>query len=152
VKPLRHFSAWLVVLALLAPAAHADQMLIIRSGQDFEGAMLTLQNAISAQGYKVARVQRVDVGLEARGYKTDKYRVVFYGKPDELARLAGKHPQLVPFLPLNIAIFAEGDQTLLSTNRPSVLGEFFPAPELKPVFARWEKDLLEILEKVREAR
>jgi len=152
VKPLRHFLTWLMVLALLAPAAHADQMLIIRSGQDFEGAMLTLQNAISAQGYKVARVQRVDVGLEARGYKTDKYRVVFYGKPDELALLASKHPQLMPFLPLNIAIFAEGDQTLLSTNRPSVLGEFFPAAELKPVFALWEKDLLEILEKVREAR
>lgn len=150
--PLRHFFAWLVALALLAPAAHADQMLIIRSGQDFEGAMLTLQNAISAKGYRVARVQRVDVGLEARGYKTDKYRVVFYGKPDELARLADKQPQLMPFLPLNIAIFAEGDQTLLSTNRPSVLGEFFPAPELKPVFVRWEKDLLEILETVREAR
>lgn len=142
-----------LVLALLAPAAaHADQMLIIRSGQDFEGAMLTLQNAIAAQGYTLARVQRVDVGLEARGYKTDKYRVVFYGKAEEVAALAEKHPQLMPFLPLNIAIFAEGDQTLLATNRPGVLSEFFPAPELKPVFARWEKDLLEILEKVREAR
>lgn len=149
---LRHFRAWLAALALLAPAAHADQMLIIRSGQDFEGAMLTLQNAISARGYTVARVQRVDVGLEARGYKTDKYRVVFYGKADEIAALADKHPQLMPFLPLNVAIFAEGDQTLLATNRPSMLGEFFPAPELKPVFAHWEKDLLEILETVREAR
>jgi len=151
VRTLRIFLT--LVLALLAPAAaHADQMLIIRSGQDFEGAMLTLQNAIAAQGYTLARVQRVDVGLEARGYKTDKYRVVFYGKAEEVAALAEKHPQLMPFLPLNIAIFAEGDQTLLATNRPGVLGEFFPAPELKPVFARWERDLLEILEKVREAR
>jgi uncharacterized protein (DUF302 family) len=142
-----------LVSALLAPAAaHADQMLIIRSGQDFEGAMLTLQNAIAAKGYTLARVQRVDVGLEARGYKTDKYRVVFYGKAAEIAALAEKHPQLMPFLPLNIAIFAEGDQTLLATNRPGVLGEFFPAPELKAYFARWEKDLLEILEQVREAR
>lgn len=151
-KPLRTLFALLLALALQSTAAHGDQMLIIRSGQDFEGAMLTLQGAIAAQGYKLARVQRVDVGLEARGYKTDKYRVVFYGKADEIAALADKHPQLMPFLPLNIAIFAEGEQTLLATNRPSVLGEFFPAPELKPVFARWEKDLLEILEKVREAR
>ncbi|MBU0751253.1 MAG: DUF302 domain-containing protein [Gammaproteobacteria bacterium] len=127
-------------------------MLLIRSGQDFEGAMLTLQNAITAQGYTLARVQRVDIGLEGRGYKTDKYRVVFYGKAAEMAALADKHPQLMPFLPLNIAIFAEGDQTLLSTNRPSVLGEFFPNSELKPVFERWEKDLLEILEKVRQAQ
>jgi len=152
VKPLRHLVAWLLALAVLAPAAHADQMLIVRSGQDFEEAMLTLQGAIAAQGYTLARVQRVDAGLEARGYQTDRYRVVFYGKAEEIAALATRHPQLMPFLPLNIAIFAEGDETLLATNRPGVLGEFFPAPELKPMFARWEKDLLEILEKGQQAR
>lgn len=154
-RPLRRLAAWLAACGLLAlpvPAAHADQMLIIRSSQDFEGAMLTLQQAIAEQGYKVARVQRVDVGLQARGYATDKYRVVFYGKPDEIAALAADNPRLVPFLPLNIAIFAEGEHTLLTTNRPGVLGEFFPATELKPIFERWELDLLAIMEKVRQAR
>jgi uncharacterized protein (DUF302 family) len=135
--------------ACLTPAV-ADELLIVRSGQAFEEAMSTLQNAISAHGYKVARVQRVDVGLEAKGYKTDKYRVVFYGKPEEIAQLADKHPELIPYLPLNVAIFAEGNQTLLTVNRPTVLKTFFPNPELAPVFDRWEKDLVEILDEVRE--
>ncbi len=137
---------------LFAPGALADEMLMVRSSRDFEDTMSTLQNAITARGYTVSRVQRVDVGLEAKGYQTDKYRVVFYGKPAEIAALAERHPGLIPFLPLSVAIFAEGSQTLLATNRPGTLKAFFPAPELKPTFERWEKDLVEILDEVRQAR
>lgn len=150
---MRTLMALLVsVLLALAASAHADELLIVRSTQAFEETMSTLQAAIASAGYKVSRVQRVDVGLEARGYKTDKYRVVFYAKPDEVTQLSAAHPELIPYLPLNIAIFAEGDNTILVTNRPGVLAGFFPDPALKPVFARWEKDLREILDEVREAK
>ena len=142
----------LIFMAAAPTPASADQLLIVRSNQAFEEAMSTLQGAISAAGYKVARVQRIDIGLESRGYHSDKYRVVFYGKAEEIAQLSAKYPELIPYLPLNVAIFAEGDNTILTTNRPGVLGEFFPAPELKAIFARWEKDLIRILDEVREAR
>jgi uncharacterized protein (DUF302 family) len=137
--------------ALISTTASADELLIARSGQNFEEAMSTLQNSISQHGYKVARVQRVDVGLTAKGYKTDKYRVVFFGKPDEIAMLSRKFPELIPYLPLSIAIFAEEGNTLISAARPGLLAEFYPDPELKPIFARWEKDLVSIFDEVREA-
>ncbi|MHB8166889.1 MAG: DUF302 domain-containing protein [Sulfuricella sp.] len=136
----------------LAATAGADQLLMIRSSQPFPEAMLTLQNAISARGYKVSRVQNVDIGLSKTGYKTDNYKVVFYGKAKEVAQLAEKHPELIPYLPLNVAIFAEKDNTILVTSRPSVLAEFFPDPELKSVFMRWENDLTEIFNEVQDAR
>ncbi len=136
----------------LAAVASADQLLMIRSGLPFAEAMLALQNAIAESGYKVARVQNVDIGLAKIGYKTDNYKVVFYGKADEVARLVEKYPELIPYLPLNVAIFAEKDNTILVTNRPGVLAEFFPAPELKTLFLHWENDLVEILSKVRDAR
>jgi uncharacterized protein (DUF302 family) len=143
-------SAALFLLAA-APAV-ADELLIVRSAQNFEEAMSTLQNAIAARGYKVGKVQRVDVGLEAKGYKTDRYRVVFYGKPGETEQLAAKYPMLIPYLPLNVAIFAEGGQTILTTARPGVLKEFFPQPELHPIFERWEQDLVAILDEIRETK
>ena len=43
--------------------------------------MAVLQHAIGTQGYTLSRVQRVDIGLTESGFKTDKYRVVFFGKP-----------------------------------------------------------------------
>lgn len=142
----------LAAIAWLPSAALADEMMIVRSGRDFEDTMSTLQNAITARGYTVSRVQRVDVGLEAKGYQTDKYRVVFYGKAGEVAALAERYPGLIPFLPLSVAIFAEGSQTLLATNRPRALKAFFPAPELKPTFEQWEKDLVAIFDEIRQAR
>jgi len=146
------FRLMLAVVLLASTSAHADQLLIVRSAQNFEEAMSTLQSAIAAHGYKVSKVQRVDVGLEAKGYKTDRYRVVFYGRPGEVEELALKYPTLIPYLPLNVAIFAEGGQTILTTARPGVLKELFPQPELQPVFDRWEKDLVTILDEVRETR
>jgi uncharacterized protein (DUF302 family) len=136
----------------LSATVGADQLLMIRSSQPFPEAMLTLQSAISARGYKVTRVQNVDKGLSSTGYRTDNYKVVFYGKPEEVAQLAANHPELIPYLPLNVAIFAERDNTLLVTSRPGVLADFFPDPELKAVFMRWEKDLDEIVSEVQEAR
>lgn len=97
-------------------------------------------------------MQRVDVGLEAKGYKTDRYRIVFYGKPGEIEALAAKYPKLIPYLPLAVAIFAEEGNTLLTTARPALLKQFYPEPELKPIFERWEKDLVEIMDDVREAK
>ncbi len=144
---------WCLFLFVVAVgAARADELMIVRSAQNFEEAMSTLQAAIAARGYKVGKVQRVDVGLEAKGYKTDRYRVVFFGKPGEMETLAARHPQLIPYLPLNVVIFAEESQTIVTTARPGVFKTFFPEPELAPVFDRWEQDLAAILDEVRQTR
>ncbi len=150
-KPLLRW--WLILsLALAGTHALAEELLMVRSSQTFEEAMNTLQAAIAAQGYKVMRVQRVDIGLTAKGYKTDKYRIVFFGKAGEIEALASAHPQLIPYLPLSVVIFAEEGNTLLATARPGVYETFYPAADLKPVFRRWEADMVTILETVRAAR
>ena len=151
-KNIRLFLLACTLLSSIWQIAHADEMLIVRSAQNFEEAMSTLQAAIKEQGYKVTRVQRIDVGLEAKGYKTDRYRVVFYGKPGEFEALAAQHPDLVPYLPLSVAIYAEEGSTILTTARPGLLKQFYPEANLKPVFERWEKDLVKIFDTVRETR
>ena len=150
--PIRYFILAFALFCGAGQLAQADELLIVRSAQNFEEAMSTLQAAIKDQGYKVTKVQRVDVGLEAKGYKTDRYRVVFYGKPGEIEALAAKYPDLVPYLPLSIAIFAEEGNTILTTARPSLLKQFYPEVALKPVFDRWEKDLEKIFDTVRETK
>jgi len=141
------------VLALLAAGtARAAELAMVRSVQPFPETMLTLQQAIRAHGYVITRVQRVDVGLTRMGYKTDLYRVVFYGKPDEIRRLAQRYPDLIPYLPLKLSVFAEGGETLVVGVRPLALWSFFDHPELFDLFARWDRDLQSILDEVREAR
>lgn len=141
-----------LLLAGIVATAGAADMLMVRSKAPFEETMLNLQQAISDQGYVLSRVQRVDIGLTEFGYQTDKYRVVFFGKPEEIRRLSANYPELIPYLPLQIAIFAEADETLLATASPLDLNDAYAKPELAALFARWEQDLRAILERVRKGQ
>ena len=140
-----------LLFALMAQTTRAEELLMTRSTQTFPEAMLTLQQAIGQQGYTLSRVQRVDIGLTQSGYSTDKYRVVFLGRSGEIEALSESHPELIPYLPLKIAIFAEDEETVLVTANPTRFSDFFPQPELKPLFKRWERDLRFMMEAVRQA-
>jgi len=139
---------WLLLPALLA----AEEMIMIRSVLPFPEAMLALQESIAAHGYTVSRVQRIDVGLTGMGYKTDKYRVVFAGKIDEIRELTSRSSELTPYLPPKISIFAEGEQTVLVTINPRIYAEI-AGDSIDPViFDRWESDLRSIFHDVSTAR
>ncbi len=132
----------------IANAVITDELMMIRSDQAFPETMSALQEGIKNQGYTLSRVQRVDIGLTSMGFKTDKYRVVFFGKTDEIHHLSKTHPSLIPYLPLKIAIFAEGDETLLVCSNPMSFIELYPEPELTKIFKQWRKDIEKILNHV----
>ena len=148
------FGVILVAASLmqLPQLAVAEDMIMTRSMQAFPEAMLTLQESIAAHGYTVSRVQRIDIGLTGMGYKTDKYRIVFAGKIDEIRELTEKSPQLTPYLPPKISIFAEGDQTILVTINPKIYAAI-AGDAVDPVFFdRWESDLRSIFYDVNNTR
>ena len=141
-----------VILIQLPRLVIAEDMIMTRSVLAFPEAMLALQDSIAAHGYTVSRVQRIDIGLTGMGYKTDKYRVVFAGKIDEIRELTNKAPQLTPYLPPKISIFAEGDQTVLVTINPKEYAAI-AGDAVDPVFFdRWESDLRSIFYDVNAAR
>lgn len=128
----------------LGVVANAEELIMARVKQPFPEAINYLQEAIRSKGYTVTRVQRVDVGLASRGFTTAEYRVVFYGKADEQQTITASHPELIPYLPLNIVVFAENEETLILCTNPLKLGEFFNKPPLQVHFKRWEQDVREI--------
>ena len=118
----------------------AEEIFMARTQQTFPEAMLALQAEIKAHGYKLSRVQRVDIGLTKSGYKTDKYRVVFFGKTDEIKWIGDNYPDWIPYLPLKIAIFSEAQDTLLIASNPEIIFST-EDPKLKKVLAQWKKDI-----------
>lgn len=146
---IQHFIILLLFShSLPTQAVDTGELIMARSIQPFPETMSTLQEAIKHQGYTLSRVQRVDIGLTARGFKTDKYRVVFFGKTNEIHHLSKNYPELIPYIPLKIAIFAEADETLLTTSNPMVLADLFPDPALKATFTRWHQDIKKIINSV----
>lgn len=129
----------------------ADGLLMVRSKQDFPETMLTLQTSIKEHGYEVTRVQRIDIGLTGMGYNTDKYRVVFVGKKDEIPYLVNKYPVLAAFMPPQISIFAEQGETMLVTANPNIYAEMIDDEDDKILFKRWESDINSVFDDIRDA-
>ncbi|VAW97645.1 hypothetical protein MNBD_GAMMA21-2164 [hydrothermal vent metagenome] len=134
--------ALLVGLSLTA-ASVAEDIFMTRTQQTFPEAMLELQQKIKSHGYTLSRVQRVDIGLTKSGYKTDKYRVVFFGKAEEIKWVGDTYPEWVPYLPLKIAIFSEAQDTLLITSDPEKIF-FSEDAKFKKIISQWKKDISSI--------
>ncbi|MEA1890671.1 MAG: DUF302 domain-containing protein [Pseudomonadota bacterium] len=139
----------LLLITLLLPfSAFADDLIMRRIGMTFPETMNALQTAIVEEGFKVSRVQRVDIGLTSSGYNTAEYRIVFFMSEDVVHDIVKQHPELIAFLPLKITIFAEGSETILVSLNPLKLAEFFPDLKMDKTFAFWNDKVIRILDRV----
>lgn len=143
-----------IITVLLISAAMpllASDLLMVRTQQTFPEAMLTLQTSIREHGYNITRVQRIDIGLTGMGYKTDKYRVVFVGKPAEIQYLVDKYPELAAYMPPQISIFAEEGETVFITANPNIYAGMIDNEKDKVLFRRWESDVYSVFDDLRSA-
>lgn len=138
----------LIVFFCSFSLSQADDLMMARSTEDFPETMLMLQTLIKQQGYTASRVQRVDIGLSKSGYATDKYRVVFFGKAKEIKQISERLPEIVPYLPLKISIFAEEGQTILVTLDPTSFDKMYPNSSFSKTFIQWKKDMQAIFNKI----
>lgn len=141
----------LLLSSLVSVNAFASDLIMARSSLAFPEAMLSLQTSLKEHGYKVARVQRIDIGLTGMGYKTDKYRVVFVGKTKEIKYLVNKYPQLVAYMPPKVSIFAEAGDTVLVTANPQIYAEMIDNKKDQYIFDQWESDVYSVFDDFREA-
>lgn len=124
----------------------AEPIVMKRIHAEFPETMAALQNSIRDHGYTVSRVQRVDIGLTKSGYKTDHYRLVFFGDGNEVKKLTAKYPELAAYLPLKIVIFSEGEDTLLLVNHMNNMKTLYPQPTLNRIFERWQSAISNIMQ------
>lgn len=144
----RMLPVFLLITAISFPisaVATEPTMLRVETSDPYPEAMMRLQRAIEANGYRFSRVQRVDYGLRRRGYHVPPYRIVFFGKPDEMRFLSAARPDLLPFLPLKIIIYEDGDKVIIMAANPAKLGQLYRGPEVAGVFLNWRRDLHKIL-------
>jgi len=136
---MKRLFGFLLMFAIAFPA-NAEQLMMVRVKQSFPETMLKFQEVIKEHGYKLSRVQRVDIGLTNMGYKTDKYRIVFFGKLEQNRWIVEKHPELIAYLPIKVAIYAEEQDTLMvAPNLELLIGA--QDPQLKKIVSEWQRDI-----------
>lgn len=140
----------LLLCVFISANVAASDLIMARSRLSFSEAMTNLQVSLREHGYTVAHVQRIDIGLTGMGYETDKYRVVFVGKADEIKYLINKYPQMIPYLPPKVSVFAEEGDTLLVTANPVAFSPMVDEQD-RVIFERWENDVYSVFDDFRNA-
>jgi uncharacterized protein (DUF302 family) len=140
----------LVALALwlVAATALADNMLMARVALKADIVFAYAEASIQEHGYAIAHVQTCDDGLGDFGYKTDFYRTLFFGKVEEVRRIAEHYPELASYVPLKMAVIAERDETLLVVLNPEALAPFFADETVQIQLQRWHSDIVSILDDI----
>ena len=152
-KPVRYLLTVLLLSLSVSPEqVTASDLIMVRTQEDFPEAMLTLQTSIREHGYAITRVQRIDIGLTGMGYETDKYRIVFVGKPKEIRYLVDKYPVLAAYMPPQVSVFAEEGDTVLITANPMIYADMIDDEADKILFRRWESDVYSVFDDIRKAQ
>jgi len=151
---MRYLIAAILGMLLSLSASGAEQTLIMtHSAAKAQRAMDVLKETILEYGYSVAHIQKCDGGMAQFHYKSDFYRVVFFGKVDEVRSILKRHPEMSPYLPLKIAVVAENEQTLLASVDPVALAPLFPDDQqLQVQFARWHNDIQSMLDELQQLK
>ncbi len=136
----------------LVTTAQAENMIMLRVSHSYDNTMILIKEKLNEYGYKIAHIQKCDSGLGDYGYKTGLYKSVFFGKFQEMRQLTGSHPELIPYVPLKIAVMQEKDTVVLVALNPTILSDFFPEDDLQRQFSRWESDLRAIFNEVRDSQ
>lgn len=142
---------WLIFvssLLLFSGEGYADGLLSMRSKMPFNQTYESLKGSMAAYGYNVAHTQTCNLGMEKFGYKSDNYYVVFFGKREEVEALIRDYPDMAPFVPLKVALFAENDETVLVTVDPPTLSVETTRPDLDVQLQRWHNDIVAIFDEL----
>ena len=147
----------LTVLIVVSPLAQSNtekmdksnQMLLVRADHKFEDTLDIVKDVLHKNGFEVAHVQRCDGGLKHMGYNTDKYRIVFFGRLEEVREISKTHSELIPFLPFKLLVYAEGNQSIISIMNPENLKGTLKDKAFNRKLEEWKDEFVKILEQTK---
>lgn len=143
-------SCWLAATQVFAQTDH--QPLLVRTSYSFDQAIDTAEQHLINKGYTVVFTQKCDNALGHYQYATDSYRVLMFSKLDFSRQWLPKYPEIAAFLPLRLAVFAEGDDTMLASYHPMDIAKGLNTPELNPFFEQWAQDIEAIMQTMNQAK
>lgn len=135
-------------LLLITTHTFANDIIMQKAQYDFSHTWLNLQKYTKEQGYTVGFKQRCDLGLKKMHYDSDKYRILFFGKYQEIKDITKRNPEITPHLPLSITSIESYDNkniTTLVSASPKAWLSLVKSKQDKETVNRWYLDILQII-------
>ncbi len=121
----------------------------VESSKGFDEAVSAVEAAAKAKGFNVLAVHDVKATLESKGFSRDPLKIVEICNARYVSQVLAKDIKIALMLPCPVAVYVERGKTFISTLRPKVLGDFYPAADIAGIAAEVERIVLAIVDEAR---
>jgi uncharacterized protein (DUF302 family) len=118
----------------------------VSTAKSHADAVQAVVDRTAAHGFRVQFVHDVQETLAEKGFERDALTIVEMCNAKFASQVLAADPKIGLMLPCPIMVYVEGDKTLISTMRPTLIGGFFPAAGIDEVAAEVEQILFAIID------
>jgi len=139
-------AAWLPAAATDKTSTEANDY--TRSvARPYEQVLAAVKEAAQAQGFRVSNVHDIAASLRKDGIEREPVATVEVCNSKIAAQVLKAEPRLASIMPCRVAVFQQGNETVVSMVRPSSLMTMFPLkPEVKSAAAQVERSMEAIID------
>lgn len=118
----------------------------VETAKSFDQAVEAVERTSGEKGFRVLHTHDVAATLAEKGFPRDPLKIVEVCNARYANEVLQKDISISLLLPCPISVYTEQGKTFISTMRPSLLAEFFPAAGVQTIAAEVEKKVLKIID------
>ncbi len=107
-----------------------------------------INEAAVARGFRVLHTHQVHETLAEKGFDIPSYSIVEVCNARYAHAVLGIHKPVGMFLPCRFAVYTEGDQTVVSLMRPSLISQMMPGQDFGGIPREVEDILVAVVDDV----
>ena len=121
----------------------------VEAGKGFDETVAAVEAKSREKGFNVLVVHDVKATLESKGFSRAPMKIVEICNAKYVDRVLAKDIKIALMLPCPVVVYVEGAKTFISTLRPSILADFYPAAGIGEIAAEVESIVLSIVDEAR---
>jgi uncharacterized protein (DUF302 family) len=119
----------------------------VATDKDFDQALEAVKQGTANAGFRVLFVHDVAATLAEKGFQRERVSIVEMCNAKYASQVLAADVKIGLMLPCPIMVYAEQGKVFITTMRPSLIKDFFPAADIAAVAQQVEDVLIAIMDK-----
>ena len=121
----------------------------VQSTKGFEETVASVEAKSREKGFNVLVVHDVKATLESKGFSREPMKIIEICNAKYVDQVLAKDIKIALMLPCPVVVYVQDGKTFISTLRPKVIADFYPAADVAAIAAEVDKIVLTIVDEAR---
>jgi uncharacterized protein (DUF302 family) len=118
----------------------------LETDKSFDDVVETIEKLVPENNFRVLAVHDVQETLAEKGFERDPLKIIEVCNAGFAHQALGKHIGVALFMPCRYTVHTEGNKTVVTLARPSMIAQMLPEAGLETLAGQVEDTLKKIME------